>query len=334
MLTEKISLNDCRWVIAIPVLKKFEIEFKRQHSQYRLLSGALLLFLLTFIFPSQLSAQSIHPGQKFSPRQMAELLLFQQRYDEALISFQKILEKGESNGYIIRGLVNAFIGLNRQADGEEYLKEHNKKLPKSSSVLYGLGYLNYLEGRDKEAEEFLIQAVAVDQNNSLALNNLGAVLARKKAFHKAVYFVKRAIEIDPKELMFYRNLQRIYSNMDIKYRFFLDYEMYKKEGPSEIAAGYGKTLARTLRQRGFKLYSIGKLGKAIKSFSELIQIYREINYKEGLVPGLFSLGLLYEERGDLARAQEFFRDVLEINPDHIQARKRIQSGQRENKTTP
>ena len=159
-------------------------------------------------------------------------------------------------------------------------------------------------------------------------------MARKKQFAKAIPLVKSAIKNNPQELMFFRNLQKIYREMEDEQRFSSEFEVYKKEGPAAIAAGYGKALARSLRQKGFQSFSQGKLETAIKNFSELVAIYQEINYKEGLVPGLFSLGLLYEEVGELGKAQEYFRSVLKINPDHIQARERVKSRKIKNKGTP
>jgi predicted TPR repeat methyltransferase len=45
---------------------------------------------------------------------------------------------------------------------------------------------------------------------------------------------------------------------------------------------------------------------------------------KGQVPILFSLGLLHEESGNVQKSQDFFRQVLSINPDHIQAREKVQ----------
>jgi len=55
----------------------------------------------------------------------------------------------------------------------------------------------------------------------------------------------------------------------------------------------------------------------------MVDIYREIDHASGRVAGLFSLGLLYEEQGELERAREYYRNLLKINPDHIQAREKI-----------
>ena len=45
----------------------------------------------------------------------------------------------------------------------------------------------------------------------------------------------------------------------------------------------------------------------------------------GIVAGLFSLAVLYEEQGKVELALEKYREVLKINPEHIQAREKSRS---------
>ena len=77
----------------------------------------------------------------------------------------------------------------------------------------------------------------------------------------------------------------------------------------------GKVLAKNLRQEGFRLYSQGEIDKAIEKFSEMAERYGEIDYPGGIVPAYFSLGLLFEEKGDTEKARNYFLKVLEINPN-------------------
>ena len=59
--------------------------------------------------------------------------------------------------------------------------------------------------------------------------------------------------------------------------------------------------------------------------TEELKIYQEIEDIKGQVPALFSLGLLQEEKGNTQKAQEYFSQVLAINPNHIQARDMIKN---------
>ncbi|MFQ5715794.1 MAG: tetratricopeptide repeat protein [Nitrospinales bacterium] len=292
----------------------------------RYLPVACTVFLALF-FSGSLNAQPLgHPDTvKLSPRQKAELFLFKKEYDKALKSFRALLEKGENDSYVVRGLVQAYKGAEKLDEGADYIKKQLDQNPGSSTFLYGLGYANYLQGRQEDAERLLLQAIETNPRNALALNTLGAVKVMRKSFDEAARFVKKAIEVEPERLMFFHNLKNVYDKEGLPDKFRKEYEDYKKGSSPEIAAGYGKVLARALRQEGFKQYSQGQLDGAVKKFDELTKIYREINYKEGLVPGLFSLGLLLEEKKDIPAAIKYFREVLELSPKHIQARERLKA---------
>ena len=86
-----------------------------------------------------------------------------------------------------------------------------------------------------------------------------------------------------------------------------------------------RSIWTTFRQQAFSLYSQGKLDDAITMTLKMVEIYRKIDYKGGLVPGLFALGLLYEEKNNLEIALKYYREALNINPEHIQSREKIES---------
>ena len=102
-----------------------------------------------------------------------------------------------------------------------------------------------------------------------------------------------------------------------------DFEYYLGQGVSEVASAYGKAVARSLRQKSFQLYAQGQLDGAIDRFEEMETVYKKIGHTSGLVPVYFSLGLLYEEKGETSQAKIFFDRVLTINPQHIQAKDRL-----------
>ena len=102
-----------------------------------------------------------------------------------------------------------------------------------------------------------------------------------------------------------------------------DFEYYLEQGASEVANAYGKAVARSLRQKSFQLYAQGQLDGAIDRFEEMETVYKKIGHTSGLVPVYFSLGLLYEEKGDTQKAENFFNRVLTINPQHLQAKDRL-----------
>jgi tetratricopeptide (TPR) repeat protein len=286
-----------------------------------------VLFLMP-VFSVAIAQIPGHPTteREYSSRQKAEMLAAQGKYEEAIGIWKSLLEKGESDSELFRGLVIAHDGAGQMEKAEEFLTGYLESNPGHSPALYGLGYINYLINKHLKAEEYLKKAVEADPENALAWNNWGAVKTRTKSYTIAVDMVQKAIHLNPDNLLFYNNLMVIYRQMGSYGLFFAEFEDYVKKGPDIIAFGYGKVLSRDLRQQGFKLYAQGKLDDSIKRFQDMVDIYRKINYLPGLVPGLFSLGLLFEEKGELDAARKYFDEVLKINPDHIQARDKVKGG--------
>ena len=282
--------------------------------------------VLFFAFPVQAFTQGMgHSGSRFelSPQQKAEWLLSRKQYPEALAAYQALLDGGVAKSGVFRGLVRAYRAAGRGGEAKTYITQYLAAHPGSSAAHYGLGYHHYLEGDDFRAQERLEKAIQQDPQNALAWNNLGASLARTKSYTYAVEKVKEAIRLDPQNAMYFNNLAEIYREKGSNGLFFAEFKAHVKEGESLLARGYGKAIGRTLRQEGFKLYAQGELDAAIERFSRLAEVFQEIEYPQGLVPAYFSLGLLYEEKGETAKSQDYFRAVLEINPDHIQAREKV-----------
>jgi tetratricopeptide (TPR) repeat protein len=297
-------------------------------SSPRYASSKILNSVFVVIFslhPVGLSAQpSGHPGiGKLAPREKAGLLLLQKQYDRAVKEYKKLLEHGEDDANVVRGLVQSYQGAGRLEEAEDYLKKRLGSSRRRSSLLYGLGYIYYLTRRINQAESFFAEAVQGDPANALAWNNWGAVLADKKLYSEGIEKVKKAIGINPSEIIFFNNLWRIYDKMKARNLILAEFENHVRDGQSVLAKGYGLALARKIRQEGFSLYAKGDLGKAVESFLNLAEIYRKIDHVSGLVPALFSLGLLYDEQGEPEKAEKYFQEVLAINPGHIQAREKV-----------
>ncbi len=285
-----------------------------------------LLGVLYCLSPAQaFPQQGGHPGTAFTlpPDQRAEWLLARKRYPEALAAYKAMLEGGEADSAVFRGLIRAYRGASGEAEAETYLTEYLAAHPESSAAHYGLGYHHYLKGNDDQARIHLEKATRQDPQNALAWNNLGASLARTKSYTYAIKSVKEAIRLEPENPMFYNNLGEIYREKGNYGLFFAEFRAHVKDGQSLLARGYGRSIGRALRQEGFKLYAQGKLEEAIGKFDEMAGVFREIGYTQGLVPAYFSLGLLYEEKGEGEKAASYFREVLKINPNHIQAREKI-----------
>ena len=290
---------------------------------------AVLALIVPFIFPTPFAGAVENPAHPsalhLSARQKAEFLLARKQYEGALVAYKSLLNEESEDSALFRGLVKAYEGAGQLKEAEEYVKDYLSGHSGSSAAHYGLGYIYYLKGDDDRAQARFEEAVRLRAGNALAWNNWGASISRTKSYTYAVDKVKEAIRLDSGNPMYYNNLMLIYRDMGSAGLFFADYKRYVKDGPRLVAQGYGRHIAKTLRQESFKHYSQGNLGKAIQKFEEIVGIFEETGYRDGLVPIYFGLAVLHEEKGDEKMAQKYFKEVLAINPNHLQAREKIKN---------
>jgi tetratricopeptide (TPR) repeat protein len=294
-------------------------------SSFRFIIGLTLLISFGILQPTWSQSPQHLENFNISPLKKGEFLLLAKKPLEALKVFKSLWQQEPQNSYAVRGIVRSYRALDKLPEAVSFLSQYLGKHPQSSSAKYGLGYSFYLHEKLEESKRVLNEALDLDRGNALALNNLAAVLAELKEYESALKRVKEAINIAPNELMFYRNLQMIYASSGKPGKFEEEYRHLLIEGFSEKAKGYGLVLAQQLRQKSFKLYADGKIDEAIDTIAGMLDIYREINHEPGIVAGLFSLAVLYDEQGKVELALEKYREVLKINPQHIQAREKLRS---------
>lgn len=262
-------------------------------------------------------------GFDLSPLRQGEFLLQSKQPEQALKVFKDLWENEPDHSYAVRGMVRAYQMLGQYPQAIAFFQDHLKSKPKSSPAAYALGYIDYLQGRYDAARGRLQEALEYDPDNALALNALAAALTELKDYRGALEQVRKAIDQVPAELMFYRNLKMIYSRSGMPQRFEEEYRQYLREGRPAKAFNYGMILAQQERQASFKYYVDGKMDETLTAIQRMLALYREIDHKPGIVAGLFSLAVLYEEQGKLDEALKAYEKVIKINPQHIQAQEKI-----------
>ena len=285
-----------------------------------------IITILSLSFPPSVCSQpqGHFNSSLLSPIQRADFLLMQSLNEDALLLYQSLIVKDGTSGYPFRGLVRAYKGMGRLGDAESWLESFLVENPNSSPALYASGYIFYLKENMIRAEELFNKALELDANNALALNNLSAVLLNQKSYAQAVNLVHKAIRVNPKDPMFFSNLETIYKRMGDPDLIVTDYNFYlNEEGDPDLIRGYGMAVARSMRQSSFRLYNDGHLDQAILKWLKIERVYKEIDHNAGLVPVYFSIGLLHEEKDDRKNAQKYFNRVLMLNPLHIQAKERL-----------
>ena len=282
--------------------------------------------LQVLVFPfSDLKAEENphHSDQSLSQKDRALLALARKEYENAIPDFVQLVQKEGADSYLLRGFVKAFKGVDRLDEADQILLHLEKKYPNSSEVKFAQGLSALYQGKNDTAESLFDESLKINSQNALAWNAWSTLLADRGSYDAAVQKNWEAIRINPEESLFFDNLRFIYKQMKHPDLFVDKYNEQVEKGELEVALGFAKVLTRELRQEGFRLYSQNKIDLAIEPFLKMEKIYNEVHYVSGLVPALFSLGLLYEEKGDIKTSQLYFQRVLSLNPQHLQARDKI-----------
>jgi tetratricopeptide (TPR) repeat protein len=290
-----------------------------------------LVGLMGLATPAFLSAQPPHmQWEQLSPLQRGEIYLLRKKTAQALDTFRQLWHQEPHNHYAVRGIVRAYQVAGQLDESRTFFEKFIADNPDAAPAWYGLGYTFYLQKKYPQARDNLQHAVELDPRLALGWNALAATSSQLKEYDTALKQVKHAIELHPSELMFYRNLKMIYQLKGTPEAFKKEYRDHLQSGRTGPAKNYGMILAQGLRQKSFRAYSGGEKDAAIQHTQEMLQIYREINHIPGVVAAHFSLGLLYEETGDLDEAHRQYREVLKINPQHLQAREKIRQFEKKN----
>jgi eukaryotic-like serine/threonine-protein kinase len=127
------------------------------------------------------------------------------KYQEAAAQFQKALAVEPTNDGAYRGLAAAYEKLGRTAEAEQTYQEAMQLRPQYWAGYTWLGIFYFRQGRYPDAERMFQQVVALAPDSFRGYYDLGAVYAQMGDFAKAVPALERSIEIRPNDVA-YTNL--------------------------------------------------------------------------------------------------------------------------------
>jgi tetratricopeptide (TPR) repeat protein len=145
----------------------------------------------------------VQPGRDFGAAtdRIARLLLASGRSAELAAWFDHLRLRYPQLGERLFAMeADKFIGSKHLAEAMELLNRALIKFPDSVPLLYSRSMLNEQQGNLAPAEEDLRAIIALDPDNSTALNALGYTLAnRTNRYAEAAELIGRALTIDPQE---------------------------------------------------------------------------------------------------------------------------------------
>jgi tetratricopeptide (TPR) repeat protein len=183
---------------------------------------------------------------------------------------------------------------------EELWRSAQRKHPDDFWLNYELGRLLHQRKRDEDAIGFHRAALAIRPNVAAAHNNLGVCFLELDRLDEALSTLNEAVRLDPEYALPHTNLASVW--------------LRKKEYDKAIEAAresirlYPEARSWTNLAQG--LLNNRKLDEAKQAAAEALKLSPD------LVNAHFTLGMIYDEEGDYAKAVESYRRVVELDPNN------------------
>ncbi|MBN1619431.1 tetratricopeptide repeat-containing sensor histidine kinase [candidate division WOR-3 bacterium] len=181
-----------------------------------------------------------------------------------------------------------------------------------------LGFLCFhMSDFDKAIEYF--QKVASSETDPDRLTSsyegMGVVFAKMNLTEKALFYMKKSLEIREKEGL-QKFIQQSCNNIANVYRRLGDFakslEYLERAKKAAESAGNKRPLSFILNNIGEVYRETGALEEALSYYEKAIALKREIGDRNGEAPPLFNFGLIMKEKGDTEKSLEYVREAFEI----------------------
>ncbi len=280
-------------------------------------------------------------------RELAKQLIELQQYEEAAVHLEAAVNSDPADYDASVQLGRVYLYLRKPQQALDILKEAQKNNPTALEVKFWLG-LAHEELGDTDAAvaelESLLEATRREggnynqgerENRMLILRQVGIIYLRTGDTAKAVNAFTRLREISnsPRDLELLIDAYRSDGQHDRAYALSRD-AMEKFPGDKFLRFQHARLLARRDLQAAVSMMqkSISSDPKDVEAYLSLSQIYldaKEYAQAEGVlhraeaIPDLtsglremvrFQLGAVYERSKNYDKAEEVFREILQLNP--------------------
>lgn len=137
-----------------------------------------------------------NPQYSFNTFTLAECLMMQRKWDEAIPLFRKLLREEPLNK-----LYNRYLDLATDVIAREKYVRAQELMKKANSLID--------RKKISEALELLLEAVDYDPNNPILNNNVSSLYFKLKDYQKAYSYAERALNFDHENPQIQRNMVQI-----------------------------------------------------------------------------------------------------------------------------
>ena len=241
-------------------------------------------------------------------------VFFQRGYfDQAEASFQLALRDDPSSAEALYGLGSVYLKQEKTAAARESFERVTKLQASYPDTLANawnnLGLLAAREGRIAEAIPSFHEALRLNPEHLVALENLGNAYRQLKSWDEARKAFGRALAVSPQDAEANYGLGMVFAQLDDSERAYEYLQRALKFRP-----GYPEAL----NNLGVLYLRTGRRDEAVLSFEECIRVAPAFDQS------YLNLARVYALEGAPDKARNFLLELLKQHPDHVQARKMIE----------
>jgi len=237
---------------------------------------------------------------------------FQHEYfDQAEASFRLAL-RDEPSAEAWYGLGSVYVKQQKNAEARKSFERATKSPASYPETLpnawNNLGLLLTREGRTAEAIPYFQEALRLNADHLIALENLGNAYRQEKQWEEARKVLQRAVEVGPQDPEANYSLGMVFAQLDDSQRAFEYLQRALKFRPAypEALNNLGVLYLRTRRR-----------DEAVASFEECIRV------APGFDQSYLNLARVYAIEGKADKARSVLLELLKQHPDHAAAQKAL-----------
>ncbi len=241
-------------------------------------------------------------------------IYFQRGYlDQAEASFRQALRDDPASAEALYGLGSVYLKQEKNPEARENF-ERATKLPASypdtlANSWNNLGLLATREGRTIEAIPYFQEALKLNPDHLIALENLGNAYRQQKKWDDARILLERAVAVGPGDPEANYSLGMVFAQLNDNDRAYEYLQRALKFRP-----GYPEAL----NNLGVLYLRTGRRDEAVASFDECIRVAPAFDQS------YLNLARVYALEGTPDKAKSVLLDLLKQHPGHAQAQQALQ----------